>query len=123
MNALRAMVVDDERDMRELLAKTLKKFGCSVISKVDNGRDAIKISGELHPDVVFMDVEMPGMNGLDALKKILAKERDVFVVMVSGHSSIETVKTAVNYGAKGFVVKPYNKNNIEQMLQRCRGQL
>lgn len=123
MSALRAIVVDDEPDMRELLAKTLKKFGCSVISKVDNGNDAIKKSSELNPDVVFLDIEMPGMNGLDVLKKILAKEKNVFVVMVSGHNNIETVKDAVNIGARGFVVKPYSKHNIEQMLERCRGQM
>jgi CheY-like chemotaxis protein len=81
----RILIVDDEKSIREALVQVFEYEGHDVVGAGD-GPEALKIAAELRPDVVFLDVKMPGMDGLDVLAKLREEEPQLLVVMISGHA-------------------------------------
>lgn len=112
-----ALVADDEELMRELLKSVLVKQQCNVTHAVENGAEVLVfLEQNALPNLVFLDIDMPVMDGLSALRNIREKKLDVFCVMVSAHSTFENVKKAMSQGADGFLVKPYTEEKIRQVL-------
>ena len=107
MDKIKILLADDVKIMRSLL-----------VSEVDNGDDVISKVSELKPDMVFLDISMPGKNGLDVLKEIKEKFSNVFVAMISGHNTFENIKRSMELGADGFVVKPYTTIKIQEMIHK-----
>ena len=105
--ATRAVVVDDSRFMRTLIRGLLEDGGIEVVGEADDGSDALDVVVEHDPDVVTMDIEMPSMNGLDAVEEIMA-ERPTPVLMLSAHAEADADVTfeALDRGAVDFVTKP-----------------
>jgi DNA-binding NarL/FixJ family response regulator len=100
------LLADDHAIMREgLHALLAANAGISVIGEVGNGRDAVRRSEELKPDVLVMDIAMPDLNGIEAASMIRAKCPQTRIVMLSMHSSTEHVYRAFQAGASGFVLK------------------
>lgn len=120
-NACTALIADDDALMRDLLKNALEKQQCRVIHAVENGAEAIRyLEQNAEPDIVFLDIDMPIMNGLGALQKIRESKRTVFCAMVSAHSTFVNVKNAMNQGADGFIVKPYTEDKIRQIIGKYR---
>ncbi len=118
-NKRSVIIADDEPLMRKLLQNMLAKMDCEVQFKLGGGKDVVDIlRGDKIPDVTFLDIEMPELNGLEVLNIIKKEKIPTFTVMVSAHGTVENVQTAMNAGADGFVVKPYNKKKIEQVLAK-----
>ncbi|HPM75614.1 MAG TPA: sigma-54 dependent transcriptional regulator [bacterium] len=101
----RILIVDDEPDIRETLGGILEDEGYRVRS-VSSGEEAIKAVGVERPDLVMLDIWMPGMDGLDTLKKIKVMDPSQQVIMISGHGNIETAVKATKLGAYDFIEKP-----------------
>lgn len=111
------MIVDDGAFMRVLIRGMLEKNGYAVVGEAENGRVAVQKYGELRPDVVTMDITMPEMNGIEALKEIIAIDPGANVVMVSAMGQDEFVKEAIDSGAKSFVVKPFDESGLISVLE------
>jgi len=115
---LTAVVADDFQTMLSLLRQTLTILDCEVLAVADNGIVALEKIDLLKPDLVFLDIEMPGMTGLQVLDSLQSKGIDVFKVIVSSHTSVDNVKLALARGADGFVVKPYSTSKIKQVIDK-----
>lgn len=107
----RALVVEDEALIRLDIVETLTEAGIDVIGEAGDGEEAIEKAAELEPDVVVMDVKMPGMDGITAAEKILA-ERTCAVVMLTAFSQRELVDRARDAGAMAYVVKPFTPADL-----------
>lgn len=112
------LVVDDKADSRQLLMRMLRVATRAVILEARDGDQALKEFVEHRPCLTFLDIDMPGTDGLAALSSIRAISPDASIVMVSGTSSALNVKEALTLGAAGFVVKPYSAGRILAMLQK-----
>jgi two-component system nitrogen regulation response regulator NtrX len=114
----RILIVDDEKSIREALVQVFEYEGHDVVGAGD-GPEALKIAAELRPDVVFLDVKMPGMDGLDVLAKLREEEPQLLVVMISGHGTIDTAVEATRKGAYDFLEKPLDTDRLLVTLKRA----
>jgi len=114
------LVADDVSMMGELLRTMLRRAGCQVVASATNGEDAVRSFHRHQPDLVFLDINMPGKSGIDALQEIMGNDPDAFVVLVSVESSIAHVQKAMDLGAKGFLVKPISARKVESLVERFR---
>lgn len=108
----RVMIVDDAAFMRISIRNTLSKNGFEVVGECENGKVAVAKYPELKPDIVTMDITMPELDGLGALKAIMKIDPGAKVVMVSAMGQEGMVRDAVMSGAKGFIVKPFKEEAI-----------
>ena len=106
------LLVDDAAFMRKMLKETLSKNGYTDISEAVDGADAVQKYGEISPDLVIMDITMPNMDGLEALKAIRGKDGNANVVMCSAMGQESMVMDAVRSGAKDFIVKPFKPDRV-----------
>ena len=120
MDKIKVLLADDVKVMRSLLKSSLSTFDVDVVSEVDNGNEVVDKVRELMPDIVFLDISMPGKNGLDVLQELKEKFSNVFVAMISGHNSFDNIKRSMELGADGFVVKPYTTVKIREMIDKYR---
>lgn len=109
--AYRALVVEDEALIRLDIAETLEEAGFDVVGQAGDGQKAIELADELEPDLVVMDVKMPGMDGITAAEKILATKRCA-MVMLTAFSQSELVERARDAGAMAYVVKPFTPADL-----------
>lgn len=112
------LIVDDNDLMRSLLRGILRSEGYNVVGEARNGATAIEMAERIRPDIVCLDVMMPTMNGLEALRQIKAAHPEMWVIMVSGNASPENVQEAIANGAAGFIVKPFNAAKVLATLRR-----
>jgi two-component system chemotaxis response regulator CheY len=112
------MIVDDAAFMRITIKNMLKKSSHTVVAEAENGRAAVERYRELTPDIVTMDITMPEMDGLSALKEILRINPTANVIMVSAMGQETMVREAIVSGAKGFIVKPFKEEGILSAIDR-----
>lgn len=112
----RVLVVDDEPDIRSLLQEYLVLKGYEVLTAAD-GERAVQVAAEEVPDVVFLDIDMPRLNGIEALTKIRALSPDVKVIMMSGKVTVEVAKLSLAYGAFDYLPKPLDFGYLLQSLE------
>lgn len=115
----RIMVVDDSILMRMMLKDILTKQGYEVAGEAENGVKAIAMYILLKPDMITMDINMPEMNGIEALDKILAIDPNARIIMVSSVINNEPVKKALQAGALDFVVKPFSKYRLLRAIEKA----
>lgn len=117
------LIVDDSRVARAVLTGYVNKIaGFAVVAQAANGGEAVETYEKVHPDIVFMDVVMPGMDGITALKKILESHADAKVIVLSAMDDDLTVKKAFLAGAKAFLPKPYEQKKLVTILNDFRSQ-
>ncbi len=114
----RVLIVDDAAFMRVTIKNMLTKNGFEVVGEAENGAVAIQKVTECQPDIVTLDITMPEVSGLEALKEIMKVRPETNVVMVSALGQEAMVKEAVLAGAKGFVVKPFKEDIIVSALNK-----
>lgn len=118
MEKTRIMIVDDSRVVHSQIKKCLEgEDQFEVIDCVQNGDDAILHYEDLQPDIVTMDIVMPGMDGFVTAKQILERDPSARILMVSSLVYDDTIDEAVRIGAKGFVFKPLDKVQLINALQ------
>lgn len=113
------MVVDDSRIVQLNLQKILSDTEYEVVACCQNGEDALAMYDKVQPDLVTMDILMPGMDGLEAARQLLKEHPEAKVLIVSSLAYDDTVNEASDIGACGFVYKPFDKQQILQALQKA----
>ena len=108
-SAFRILVADDSTTMRKIVGQHLKSEMYEICGEAANGQEAVELFKELSPDAVTLDINMPIMDGIAALKEILAYDKDARIVMVTSEGQRESVIDAIKMGARGYIVKPPNK--------------
>jgi len=114
----KVLIVDDAAFMRISIKNMLTKNGYEVVGEAENGAIGVEMYKELHPDIVTMDITMPEMSGLDALKEITKADPQAKVVMVSAMGQEAMVREAIVSGAKGFIVKPFKEEGIIAAIKK-----
>ena len=115
------LIVDDAAFMRKVIRDTLTKSGYTELYEAVDGADAVEKYGEISPDLVLMDITMPNMDGLEALKAIRAKDSNANVVMCSAMGQEAMVMEAVQAGIKDFIVKPFQRARLLQAVTSIVG--
>ncbi len=113
----RVLVVDDEMGPRESLRMILKPR--YEIATAESGEAALKTLGTFHPDLVFMDIKMPQMDGIELLRRIKDADPSIEVVMITAYASLETVKNALTHGAFEYLIKPFSRQDLEETARRA----
>ena len=113
----KVLIAGDAAFIRMKLRKALEELGLEVIEAA-NGAEAVRQFNAHRPDLVLMDITMPEMDGLAALKAIVAQDASAQVIMVSALGQESVVMQALQAGAKDFVVKPFQPDQIKQVVQR-----
>lgn len=111
-DAKTVMIVDDSMVMRSMIRDVLTKNGFNVVGQAKNGVEAVNLYGQLKPDLVTMDVVMPGETGIEVIKKLVALDPTARVLMVSGLNQKNLVIQAMENGAKDYVVKPFEADDL-----------
>jgi len=112
------LIVDDEEGIRETLSGIFEDEGYGVLS-ADSGEEALKVLKEQSPDLVFLDVWLPGIDGLQTLKEIKERKPDLPIVMISGHGNIELAVKATRTGAYDFLEKPLTLDRVVLAARRA----
>ncbi len=110
------LVVDDAVFMRTTIKRMLEDQSFNVIGEASNGAEAVEMYRKLLPDVVTMDVTMPGMTGIEAVEAIISEDPNAKIVMVTALGQQKLIVDAIEHGAKDFVTKPFNPEQIIQVL-------
>lgn len=113
----RLLVVDDAMFMRNTLKMMLLKDGYEVVGEAQNGIEAIQKYKDLKPDVVTMDIHMPEMGGLDALKEIMSYDADATIIMITAAGDQKHVMDAMALGATNFIVKPFTEDKVIKVMK------
>jgi len=114
----KVLIVDDAAFMRASIKNMLTKNGFEIAGEAENGRVGVEKYKELRPDIVTMDITMPELSGLDALKAIIAFDSHARVVMVSAMGQEAMVRDAIVSGARGFIVKPFKEDGIIAAIKK-----
>ncbi len=118
MKAASLLLVDDDLTFRQVMGNELNRLGYRIDS-VGTGEEAVRQIAISEPDVVLLDVRLPGMSGLDVLKSIHATVPAIEVVMLTGHGSIDTAIESIRIGAFDYVVKPCPLDELHLRIQRA----
>ena len=117
MNMLRVLIADDHPVFRDGIRALLEATpGMEVVGEATTGDDVVLCAEQLHPDVILMDVQMPGLNGIEATRKIVQVQPAVRVLIVTMFEDDQTVFAAMRAGARGYVLKDATKDEIRRAI-------
>ncbi|MCL7746478.1 response regulator [Halalkalibacter alkaliphilus] len=117
----KVLIVDDAAFMRMMIKDILKKNGFEVVGEANDGLQAIEKFKELSPDLVTMDITMPEMDGITALKEIRAIDASAKIIMCSAMGQQAMVIDAIQAGAKDFIVKPFQADRVIEAINKTLG--
>lgn len=117
----KVLIVDDAAFMRKTLALIFQQNGYEVGGEAENGAQALTRYKELKPDLVTMDITMPEMDGIQAVKAIKAFDPDCKIIVISAMGQESLVREAVLSGAKGFIVKPFKEDVVISTAKKVLG--
>ncbi|MCI7066591.1 MAG: response regulator [Butyrivibrio crossotus] len=115
------LICDDAAFMRMMIKDILTKNGYTVIGEAENGAKAVEKYAELKPDLVLMDITMPEMDGIQALKKIKEADPSATVIMCSAMGQQAMVIESIQSGAKDFIVKPFQADRVLEAVRKVVG--
>lgn len=114
----RILIVDDAKFMRMTLSNILMKANHVITGEAENGKQAIELYREYRPDIVTMDITMPEMSGLEAVKEIKKEFPEAKIIMCSAMGQQKMVVEAIEAGAKDFIVKPFDELRVIEAIRR-----
>lgn len=115
------LICDDAMFMRTLISRTLTAAGFTVVGEATTGAEAVQKYQELKPDLVTMDVVMPELGGIDAVRQITSADHDACIVVCSAMGQAKQVTQALEAGATGFLVKPFNAEQLVAQVEESLG--
>lgn len=115
------MICDDAAFMRMMIKDILTKNGYNVSAEAENGAKAVEKYMEVKPDLVMMDITMPEMNGIEALKRIKELDSNATVIMCSAMGQQAMVIESIQSGAKDFIVKPFQADRVIEAVKKAVG--
>lgn len=110
------LIVDDSRTSRKILRSILEEKGHTVVDEAVNGEEGVRKFQEQKPDIVTLDITMPIVDGIEALKMIMALKKDAKVVMITAAGQKEKMVECVKNGASEFITKPFDKEEIIRVI-------
>ncbi|RKM58294.1 response regulator [Butyrivibrio sp. X503] len=113
------LIVDDSRTSRRILRDILERAGFNVVGEAVDGQEGFDEYVKLNPDIVTMDITMPGVDGIESLKLIRKNNPDAKVVMITAAGQKEKMMEAVKFGAVEFVAKPFVEETVIDALSKC----
>lgn len=116
----RLLIVDDALIMRMKIRQLAQSAGWKVVAEAKNGAEGVELFNEHAPDMVTLDMVMPEMDGLSALKAIRSSNADAQVVMVSAVDQKEKLRECITAGAMDFIVKPFDDSRLTEFFERYR---
>lgn len=121
-NLASILIADDAAFMRMVLKNALIKLGHEIIGEAENGKVAIQLYEKLKPDIVTMDITMPEMSGVEAVKEIKKINPNATIIMCSAMGQQSMIVDAIQSGAKDFIIKPFTETRIKEALDKvCTG--
>jgi len=118
MDKIKVLVVDDEQGIRNLFVQALEEDDYEVLT-VDNGEQGLNIIKNEKPNVIFLDLKLPGIDGLEVLKHISNLEIKPIVIMITGHGTIAKAAKTMDLGAYDYIVKPFNIDDIIKLMKQA----
>jgi two-component system chemotaxis response regulator CheY len=115
------LVCDDAIFMRTMIGDILNQAGFEIVGEAESGLQAVQKYRELKPDLVTMDIVMPDMGGIEAVREICKQDPDAKILMCSAMGQQALVVEAIQAGAKDFVVKPFQPSRVLEAVQRVLG--
>ena len=119
MKANTILIVDDEEGILKVLGITLADSGYEVLT-ASSGEEALGIFKDACPPIVLTDIKMPGMDGIELLRRIKEEEPDAEVIMITGHGDLELAIKSLQFKAADFITKPINDDALEIALKRAQ---
>lgn len=117
----RLLVVDDALFMRKMICGVAAEAGWDVVGEAANGREAVTLYEQLRPDLVTMDLVMPEMGGLEALREIRSRDPGARVVVVTALDQKQALMDSIREGAIDFIVKPFERQRVLNLLAKLGG--
>jgi len=117
---MRLMIVDDASFMRVAIRRMIEKKEYEVVCEAEDGQDAVDKFKKYRPDVITMDITMPNLSGIEALKEIKKLSSTVKVIMVSAMGQEALIREAVMSGANSFIVKPFKEDKLLEVLESMK---
>ena len=114
---VRFLIVDDQKSIRELLKELVARLGAEVIGEAEDGEQAVEKFAELRPHMVLLDINMPRMDGVEALKRIAAIDPDAVVIMLTSQNTVDVVRDCLESGARNFLLK---SNPVDVLFQELK---
>ena len=115
------LICDDAAFMRMMIKDILTKNGYNVAGEAENGLKAVEKYNEIKPDLVLMDITMPEMDGIQALKKIRENDSSALIIMCSAMGQQAMVIESIQAGAKDFIVKPFQADRVLEAVKKVVG--
>ncbi len=116
---LNVVIADDDSTTRRVLRLLLREHGHQVVAEANDGEKAVEMCDTHKPDIAFIDINMPRMDGHQAAEKIRQNTPDVGMIMISSLPTLDNVQKALQAGASGFVVKPFNAVKVAEAISHC----
>ena len=113
------LIVDDSRTSRKILRRILEEAGHTVLAEAVNGEEGYLKYQELNPDVVTLDITMPKMDGLEALRLIKKHDENAIAIMITAAGQKEKMILAIKSGASDFISKPYEGSDVLSVIDKC----
>lgn len=114
----KVLLVDDELGIRKVLGISLSDRGYHILT-AESGEEALKIFKREHPDIVVTDIKMPGMDGIDVLKRIKQENPETEVIVITGHGDMDLAIKSLKYEATDFITKPIDDDELDKALEKC----
>ncbi|MBG9450410.1 chemotaxis protein CheY [Cytobacillus firmus] len=114
----RILIVDDAKFMRVTLSSILKKADHEIVGEGETGKEAVDLFVNLKPDLVMMDITMPEMSGLEAVREIKRDNPNAKVIMCSAMGQQKVVVESIEAGAKDFIIKPFDEGRVLEAVNR-----
>lgn len=121
MLGLKIMVVDDSLIMISNLTEMITRMGHTVIGTAKSGNEAVINFINLNPDIITMDIAMAGINGIEAVEKIMNIDSNAIIIMITSHGQEKMVIDSIVLGAKGYLLKPIKYNDLEKVINDVYG--
>ena len=109
------LIVDDALFMRVAIGNMLRECGFEIVGEASNGKEAIVLYEQLKPDLVTMDVTMPIMTGIDAVKHIISIDPQAKIIMITALGQQKKIRAAIDSGAKDFITKPFDPEQLKEV--------
>ena len=114
------LIVDDEKDFCTVLSDSLSQDRYRVFTAL-NGKMALQLAKKEQPDLMLLDIKMPGMDGIEVLRKIKKMKKEIAVIMFTGYGTLETARKAMKLGAYDYVTKPVDLFLVKSLVEEVLG--